>query len=133
VVPLSHKDRKDQFNCIDFTKPVVSGPPPPPPTQLGQWQAPGASRGSYFAPQGTPPTKLGIGDTGTAWTLPGEPVLSKEERVHKIHPTSPYLQSTAAPANDTWSVPGMVQPAKGGGSQYFIPTGCDPDCTSIQP
>jgi hypothetical protein len=135
AVPLNSKAGAvdAELNCIDFTKPVVAGPPPPAPATLGQWQPPQGDRGSYFAPPGTEPTHVGIGDEGRAWNLPGTPEVKKVETRHEIPPGQPYLRSTAAPAGDDWSIPGRLQPAKGGGTQYCIPNGCDPTDTSIVP
>jgi hypothetical protein len=132
VQPLTADQKAAELKCIDYNKPVQAGPPPPIPSPCGQWQAPGGNRGNFFAPPGTPPGQLGIGANGTAWNEPGQPVAAKQETQHDVNPSTPYLQSTASPANDTWSTPGQAQPAPGGGTQYYVPQGCDPNSTSVQ-
>jgi len=139
LVPLTKKDRKDQLKGIDYGQPVVSGPPPEMPEKLTQWQVPGNSRGSYFAPAGTTPGELGIGDDGRAWTKPGAPVEKKQVKTYTIQDpeTQTYLKSTAAPIDDDWSVPahggspGRVQPTPGGGTQYCVYEGADPNYSGI--
>ncbi|MGZ3474380.1 MAG: polymorphic toxin type 46 domain-containing protein, partial [Polyangiales bacterium] len=133
VVPTTRNDRIDQLKCIDYNKPVVTGPPPPCQSPLGQWQAAGGNRGGFFAPPGTKPEALGIGSQGTSWNKPGQPVGQKVETQHTIAGDQPYMQSTASPANDTWSVPGTTQPAPGGGTQVYVPGGCDPANGGISP
>jgi hypothetical protein len=127
VRPLTRAERKSELACIDYNKPVTTGPPPPCPSPIGQWQAPGGNRGSYFAPAGTQPGQLGIGSQGTAWNQPGKPVVAKQETMHTIPPNQPYMTSTASPANDTWSTPGTPQPAPGGGTQIQVPGGVNPN------
>jgi hypothetical protein len=145
VKPLSPQDKADQLACINYDHPVVVGPPPPltgpggvSPT-VGQWQAPGTTTGSYFAPPGSAPGSLGIGSTGRDYTQPNQPYAPKQENQYTVPPTTPYCQSTAAPANDTWSVrnnpnssdpAAMNQPAPGGGTQYNVPSACDPNNSS---
>jgi RHS repeat-associated protein len=139
LVPLTRAERKDQLKGIDYGHPVVSGPPPAMPAQLTQWQVPGNSRGSYFAPAGSTPGELGIGDKGRAWSKPGAPVENKVANTHTIKDpdNQTYLMSTAAPIDDTWSVPAhgsdpaMVQPTPGGGSQYCVYEGADPSYPGI--
>jgi hypothetical protein len=139
VRPLTRDERKSELKCIDYDKPVVTGPPPPCQSPLSQWQAPGGKRGSYFAPKGTPPEALGIGSKGTAWSEPGQPTRDKVSTEHTIPPDEPWMKSTASPAVDDWSVKKNpdgsknAQPAPGGGTQIQIPGGCDPDDTGIQP
>ncbi len=73
-------------------------------------------------------------------SLPTAPVTKKESTLYTMDPkTQRYMKSTAAPIDDTWSVqefktsPAMVQPAPGGGTQYTVYEGCDPQYTAIQP
>ncbi|HEY3818793.1 MAG TPA: PAAR-like domain-containing protein [Polyangiaceae bacterium] len=145
VKPLSPQDKADQLACINYDEPVKVGPPPPltgpggvSPT-VGQWQAPGTTTGSYFAPPGSAPGSLGIGATGRDYTQPNQPYAPKQENQYTVPPSTPYCQSTAAPANDTWSVrnnpnssdpAAMNQPAPGGGTQYNVPSACDPNNSS---
>ncbi len=127
VRPLTPQEQQSELDCIDFNKPVRAGPPPPLPQPVGQWQAPNGQRGNYFAPPGTPPDQLGIGSNGIDYSQPPpRSPVPKQCTPYNTSPDTPYLQSTAAPANDTWSTPGQPQPAMGGGTQYYVPTGCVP-------
>ncbi len=132
MVPLDAERQKGMFDGIDFSKPVLFGPPPtiPPPARLIQWQAPGGFRGSFFAPEGATPAELGIHDHAKAWSEPGQPVKPREQKVYatknaKLDRVS-YLMSTTAPTHDTWSIPGQSIPVSGGGIQYYIPTAQNP-------
>jgi hypothetical protein len=140
LFPLNRKERDNQARGIDYSHPVAVGPPPRVPEQLGQWQAPGNDRGNYFAPQGTTPGELGIGDNGRAWSEPGAPAVKKVETPHTFgDPKQPYMRSTAAPIDDRWSIPkhngspAVVQPTPGGGTQYTVYDGCDPSARGINP
>lgn len=142
---LEARTRRGELKGIDYNHPVSAGPPPPITSlgPLGQWQVPGGSRGSYFAPPGSTPSSLGIGAEGRVWSLPGEPIVPKVERTHTFQdPSQSYLASTAAPIVDTWSAgatknaaadrpAGFSQPAAGGGRQYTVYAGCDKRVTSI--
>jgi RHS repeat-associated protein len=139
-VPLTHKDREGHVDGTDYNHPVSVGPPPRIPEQLGQWQAPGNDRGSYFGPQGTTPGEMGIGDDGRAWSKPGAPAMKKVETLHTFtNPDQSYMKSTSAPIDDKWSIPahggspGVVQPTPGGGTQYTVFDGCDPAYAGIRP
>jgi hypothetical protein len=105
--------------AINVSKPVRVGPPPPCPSQQAQWQTPGKSQGQYYADEGTAPTKLGIHDEGDLG--PGTPVKPKESKLYDVPPESPYLESSAAPAQDKWSVSGEEHPTEGGATQRYVP------------
>ena len=134
VRPLSHSERCSELACTDYHRPVDIGPPPPISGRtLYQYQPPGGNRGSYYAQSAsTQPHELGIGGEGKAWSQPGQPVVPKQQNQHHVSDSStPYLVSTASPADDTWSNPGTTQHAPGGGQQTYIPQGCDPNSTSV--
>ena len=122
---VTKKEVEEQTNGASLDHPVRIGPAPPSDTPLQQWQAPGNDRGNYFAPAGQSPDQLGINPQGKAWNQPGQPVLAKEPTPHHVAPDTPYMQSTAAPVTDTWSVPGDPYDAAGGGNQQYMPAGCD--------
>jgi hypothetical protein len=105
--------------------PVRVGPAPPSDSPLEQWQVPGGDRGNYFAPAGQTPDQLGINPQAKAWNQPGQPVMAREPTAHAVDPKTPYMQSTAAPISDEWSVPGERYDAPGGGAQQYMPSGCD--------
>lgn len=118
---------------IDFSHPVVLGPPPavPPPVQMVQWQAEGGYRGSFFSIEGVTPQELGIYEHATAWTLPGQPVLPRSKKAYdtrkaKLDRVS-YLKSITAPTLDTWSVPDKHVAVAGGGVQWHIPVAAHPN------
>jgi hypothetical protein len=124
--PLDEGRFKGQMKAIDWTKPVQVGPPPkvPPPKEFVQWQAPGniPPAGGYFATPGTQPESLGIGRQGTAWSRQGQPVMRKVPHRFEVKGSRKYIQSTAARADDNWSIKGgRVQRASGGGQQWFVP------------
>jgi hypothetical protein len=124
--PLDEGRFKGQMKAIDWTKPVQVGPPPkvPPPKEFVQWQAPGniPPAGGYFATPGTQPESLGIGRQGTAWSRQGQPVMRKVPHRFEVKGSRRYIQSTAARADDNWSIKGgRVQRASGGGQQWFVP------------
>ena len=58
---------------------------------------------------------MGPGGWGTG------PVQPKVSQSYNVPPETPYMQSTAAPVKDTWSVPGQKHGTDGGGEQRFIP------------
>jgi hypothetical protein len=105
--------------AIDTTQPVRVGPPPPCPSPQAQWQTPGAPQGQYYAHDGVQPTNLGIHDEGNLG--PGTPLQAKESQMYDVPPDAPYLESTAAPTPDSWSVSGQTHPTEGGGTQRYIP------------
>lgn len=130
--PLDKGRVDGMLDGIDLSKPVKFGPPPtiPPPAEMVQWQAKGGYRGSYFSLPGVKPEQIGIYEKATAWTLPGHPVLPREETVFATRNAKfdriSYLFSTAAPTIDTWSVPGNNVQVQGGGPQWFIPVAAHP-------
>jgi hypothetical protein len=121
----TNKEIGDQMKGSNLNHPVKVGPAPPSDSPLQQWQAPGNDRGNYFAPAGQTPDQLGINPQGKAWNQSGQPVLAKEATPQKVDPKTPYMQSTSAPVTDTWSVPGQPYQASGGGTQQYMPSGCD--------
>jgi hypothetical protein len=132
MAPLDPPRIHGMLDGIDVSKPVVLGPPPtiPPPMQMVQWQAKGGYRGSYFSQPGIKPEQIGIYSQAKAWSLPGQPVLPREETVFDPRNAKfdrvTYLHSTAAPTMDTWSIPGKSIPVTGGGPQWFIPVAAHP-------
>lgn len=65
--------------------------------------------GNYFAPVGTPAEILGI---------------NPANRIGKIFSpieSTPALKSTAKDIIDSWTDPQNAYPAKGGGTQIFVP------------
>jgi RHS repeat-associated protein len=125
-------EREKQLGAIDYNGPIVVGPPPPCKTEMKQYQADGGDRGSYFADDGVPPAQLGIGDDGRAWNIDGQPDKAKVKNSHTINSETPFMESTAGPADDIWSVPGRSQYAPGGGRQTYIPEGCNPNSSMVQ-
>jgi hypothetical protein len=117
---------------IDYSKPVIFGPPPsiPPPMELVQWQAPGGYRGSYFSTPEHTPQELGIYERAVSWNHPDKPVLPRQKKVFDTRSAKfdrvTYLHTIAAPTVDTWSVPGQQIPVKGGGKQWFVPVAAHP-------
>jgi hypothetical protein len=129
--PLDQEREFGMMLGIDWSKPVVAGPPPtvPPPPTLIQWQAPGGNRGSYFSTPDAKPHELGIGELATAWNEPGQPIKKREPKQYAIEKPLVYLRSIAAPTVDTWGARGMNQEASGGGIQWFKPHAADPQVT----
>lgn len=127
LVPLDKARYDGQMAAIDWSKPVTVGPPPkvPPPRQFVQWQAPGniPPSGGYFSTPESQPEMLGIGRRSIVWNRDGSrgPVVERVPHVFQVDDAPNYIASTAAPTQDRWSVPGVVQPANGGGPQWFIP------------
>jgi hypothetical protein len=93
---------------IDFTKPV-SIVDLPVGTRMVQFAVPGTKTGNYFAETGTAAAELGINLAGRIPMLMHAPFGARA------------LQSTACEIDDTWTVPGTVFHASGGGIQYFVP------------
>jgi RHS repeat-associated protein len=112
------KQIRSQLRGHDLDQPVKVGPPPECPSPQGQWQRKGGNQGSYYADQGTKPTEIGISSYSRGSDGRYE---SKEQKPYNVNPDAPYLESTSAPVNDTWSVKGQDVPAKGGGTQRVIP------------
>jgi RHS repeat-associated protein len=111
-----------QLSGIDFTKPVRAGPPPPLPETLTQYHVPGR-KGQFFAPEGTSASQVGLGAEGTDPSTGA--VVDKTNDTYLMQnsdgESSDYLQSTAGPKDDVWSVADKVQPSTGGGTQYYVP------------
>jgi hypothetical protein len=121
----TNKEIRDHMKGSSLNAPVRVGPAPPSDTPLDQWQPPGGDRGNYFATAGQKPDQLGINPQAKAWNQPGQPVMAREPTAHAVDPKTPYMQSTAAPVTDDWSVPGQPYDASGGGAQQYMPSGCD--------
>jgi RHS repeat-associated protein len=119
----SAKEAKSQLKGIDYSKPVKIGPPDKMPAQLEQWQRPGGTQGQFYAAPGTQPQALGIHDKATDWdSKPPRPVVSKVPKTYEMNKDDqPYMQSTAAPIKDTWSVEKKSYYAEGGAPQYYVP------------
>lgn len=135
--PLTRDERTSEMKGIDFDQPVIVGPHHRDriPGGLTQWQAPGGKRGGYFAHEGTPPPELGIHHEARMPDPPGGGVVPKVKKSFELHPDTPYIQSTAAPARDDWSLSYKGPDGKwvttpvdtpGGGTQYFTTHGRDP-------
>jgi len=59
-------------------------------------------------------------------------VVAKQQNTHQVNnPDQPYLVSTSAPAEDTWSTPGTTQSTTGGGQQTYIPESSDINSPNI--
>lgn len=112
--PMTEAEIQSHVEGINLEKPVsVTNAP----EELQQWGFPG-KQGSYYAKPGTAPTEVGVGDIGT--DLSGT-VGPREAQTYTFEENTPALKSTAAPMNDSRSVPGTVQPTSGGKTQYYIP------------
>jgi hypothetical protein len=115
--PPNARQIADQMKGYDVTKPVHVGPPPPCPAKQIQWQRPNGNQGSYYADPNATPDSLGISDK--ALDSNGN-VVPKVQKTYQVDPDAPYIESTSAPVNDTWSVPGQSVPTNGGGTQRTI-------------
>ena len=102
---------------IDFSRPVRPVTLPAN-SELSQWQTPGGRQGNYFAPANESPDRLGI--SPNAADASGN-VISRTQTQYLSSEQTGALRSTAAPVNDTWSIPGQTVPTSGGGTQYFVP------------
>jgi hypothetical protein len=119
---MSPEDMESHLNCINMKEPVrIASIPPdgggPQGNQLWQWSAPN-STGQYFSndPSITP-SQLGVDSSVVS---DGQVVPRMQTSFTATQPIS-GLQSTAAPAVDTWSVPGQSTATNGGGPQFFVP------------
>jgi hypothetical protein len=83
-----------------------------------QFQRKNGNQGSYYTDEGTKPTEIGISPYARGKDGRYE---SKEAKRYDMNSNAPYLESTAAPVNDNWSVKGQDVPAKGGGVQRVVP------------
>jgi RHS repeat-associated protein len=115
----SASEARAQLNGIDYTKPIVLGPPPEAPSMLSQWQRAGGRQGQFYAEDRTPPTQLGIYDKASDGAGGQVPKVAKSYEMNQD--SQPYMKSTAAPIKDTWSVPESAYRAEGGGTQYYVP------------
>lgn len=116
---LSPERSASEVAAINTTQPVRVGPPPSCPSPQAQWQTPGKAQGQYYADEGVKPTNLGIHDEGDLG--PGTPVKPKQAKLYDVPSDAPYLESTAAPADDSWSVSGQTHPTQGGATQRYVP------------
>jgi hypothetical protein len=74
-------------------------------------------QGAYYSEKNATPTEASIagitrGDDGR--------YVAKVQKAYEIDPNAPYLESTAAPYPDTWSVKGQRVMTKGGAIQRAI-------------
>lgn len=107
----------EQLKGHDFRKPVRVGPPPSAPSPQYQRQAQGGHQGQYYSEKDAEPTEVGI--AGVTRDNKGR-YQSKEQTAYEVDPSAPYLESTAAPCEDTWSVEGQAVPTRGGATQRVI-------------
>jgi Bacterial toxin 46 len=112
-----------EMKCIDFSHSVDTPMIPRGITLVGS-KDPRVSpyRAVYFTTPGHPADRLGIAPSGNLSTNPT--VMDKVQYRYQVLVTIPpgeCLQSTCAPAADTWSVQGQKILAGGGGLQYLIP------------
>ncbi len=117
-LPEEMGDIEDHMSGIDLGKPVAAGPAPPLPKTLDQVHVP-ERKGQYFAKEGVTPEQLSVGRQGIDPRTKAE--VTKSTDTYEMPPDGPYLNSTASKKDDTWSVPGKVQPGEGGGEQYYVP------------
>jgi Bacterial toxin 46 len=113
----------DEIRCIDFSRPVELPAIPARTILVGSKDARVSPyRAVYFTKSGHPVERLGISPQGALKTSPKvlDKVLNRYEVLVPI-PSGEALQSTCAPAADTWSVEGRKVLAGGGGLQYLIP------------
>jgi hypothetical protein len=128
---MGPEDMDSHIACIDMNQPVSEASIPgagggPAGDQLYQWNAPGKT-GQYFSTDpSVTPDQLGI-DSNVA--SGGQVVPRVQDSFTATEPVT-GLQSTAAPAVDTWSVPGQATQTGGGATQVFIPRGGQ---TGLQP
>jgi Bacterial toxin 46 len=116
------EDLLSELVCYDFSLPVAVIALEVGTTLVG-YKPPAADplSGRYFAPAGTPLFRSGIGwealDNG------GVPVAKVFHRYRVQTRIPEVLQSTCAPARDTWSRPDLPrgQLSGGGATQYVIP------------
>jgi hypothetical protein len=106
-----------QLKGHDMGKPVTVGPPPKAPSPQYQQQGPGGKQGQYYSDRDAKPTEVGI-----AGITRGEDgrYQSKVQKAYEIDRRAPYLESTAAPCPDYWSVDGQTVQTRGGGTQRVI-------------
>ncbi|HEY5240072.1 MAG TPA: polymorphic toxin type 46 domain-containing protein, partial [Polyangiaceae bacterium] len=125
---MTAAEARNHMRGIDFDEPVTMGPPPAAPGAQVQYQVPGGRQGQYYADPDATPSQLGIHDQGATMGPDGwgtGPVAGKTPVTYDVDPSTQYMQSTAAPVKDTWSVPGHSYGTEGGATQRFIPSGSD--------
>jgi hypothetical protein len=115
--PMTKQQIQGHLNGYDMSKPVVVGPPPPCPATQYQWQRPNGNQGMYYADKSATPDELGI--SAKAGDANGN-TFDKVQKPYQVDPNTPYVESTSAPAQDTWSEPGKTVPTAGGGTQRTI-------------
>jgi Bacterial toxin 46 len=115
--PMTKQQIQSHLNGYDMSKPVKVGPPPPCPAKQYQWQRPNGNQGMYYADKGATPDELGI--SAQAGDASGN-TYNKVQKAYEVDPNAPYIESTSAPAQDTWSQPGKTVPTSGGGTQRTI-------------
>jgi hypothetical protein len=120
-VKMDETEVLSQMKGHDFTKPIIAGPPPPVgPNGAGtlyQWQRLNGGQGQYYADAMSKPESLGIASQASDGS--GN-VVSKIQVKYTADPEAPYLQSTAAPATDTWSIRGQEIATPGGDTQWVV-------------
>ena len=113
----------DQLKGHDMTKPIVVGPPPQIADKQYQYQHPDGHQGSYYTDKEVTPPEVGTLDVANQKA--GDPVVPKVQKEYGVKDpdgSPPYLQSTAAPTDDSWSVKGEPpQPTPGGAVQRVVP------------
>ncbi|WP_260597600.1 polymorphic toxin type 46 domain-containing protein [Sphingomonas endolithica] len=114
---FAQKDIPGHIKGINLDRPV-SVATIPKDTPVTQYQVPGGRQGNYYAPPGTPASKLGISPEGVSRTTGA--VVNKTPLTYTTTRDVQVLRSTAASVDDTWSVPGTTYRAEGGGTQYFV-------------
>jgi RHS repeat-associated protein len=111
---------ESHMNGHDYKKPIVVGPPPSLPDGLAQYQHPKGNHGSYYTDPNSTPGEVGIGSMAN--TKAGEAPVPKIQKTYNSQGDPPYVKSTAAEIDDTWSVTGgPPQHAEGGAVQYTVP------------
>ena len=112
-----------EIKCIDFSKAVELATIPARTMLVGS-KDPRVSpyRAVYFTKSGHPMDRLGISTAGAIRTNPKvlDKVLYRYEVIVSI-PSGEALESTCAPAADTWSIVGQKVLSDGGGLQFLIP------------
>ena len=89
-------------------------------TEICQWQVPGKSIGSYFAPCGSKPDNLGIAAMGNS--AKGDGVVPKIENRYILASDVEILKGVAGSTVDDWSIKGQKVDTNGGGVQYLVKT-----------
>lgn len=108
---------EEHISAIDYSKPVDIKELQPGKV-LQQINKPGRT-GNYFSEPGIEADDLGIHDHFQD-KITGNIEKKVTSRYVVKKPTS-VLHSTAAPADDIWSVPGETYSTAGGGEQYYTP------------